>query len=818
MLTDSPEILGTLVGDPRTIDIEPRFQKMISTIAGFFGKLAQLRGKRATHSFGSVAFGTFEVCEELNIPEHSIFSPGNRYPVVVRHANIKGFPDDAILDGRGATVRILKGAADGDMSTIDLHDFLVDILMSTGECFTFNTAAQFSPWVMGSMEERAQLLPTIPNFLPLFHQIIRNPDSYTQLHYYSELTYLFKSAGLSPQDYYMRYRLTNLDRSADTGFIPIEEIRLPTDFLPRRADDFRPANYLQADFRQRVTTEGGVNYILQIQLQPITDDRAANELAKDCTVKWDENKYPFHDVGIVRLKNIVPDEIAEQLEFNPYHASADLALILAHSIDETASINHLRSVVYEISANMRKYIVPSSELVDWGVKQQPPTKALFPYFGTPKIDLPRFDPKATLPPRIAPKPRLIANLGLVTLPAKPADPIPLLGISGVTEIIAKLQTPLVMPANLTRCRPDKLSDEFFVERRLNGFNPGKFKPVKDLPWQYIIRYNCRNYIVKPAGILPAVIEARFVVEDRSLKVHSIEYELNGETIVNSPSDWLWAKRLFRSAEFVFQESQSHLARTHLNIEQYAMAYYRNIADNPIKLLLEPHLEGLVNVNKLGDSIIFGPNGVIPQASALDEVQVARLIQEEVAELNYHNWHPSRHFLADKIDNNHFDPAASAAWSAIEEYVNGFFTQQGQNIENRWDEVIEMSRELVEHSILKPEYGTLEISSVDDLKQLCIYIIYHSTFFHSWVNYKQYEDGGDVDYTALGLWDAHHSAYDPIAVGKKQVQQVIIAWTLSGVRYNPLMESPSPLKDCFWRRRAEITPGLPLENLMTSIHI
>lgn len=50
------------------------------------------------------------------------------------------------------------------------------------------------------------------------------------------------------------------------------------------------------------------------------------------------------------LKSIVPDAIAEQLEFNAYHAPQDLGLILAHSITETASINHLRSVVYQISA------------------------------------------------------------------------------------------------------------------------------------------------------------------------------------------------------------------------------------------------------------------------------------------------------------------------------------------------------------------------------------------------------------------------------------------------------------------------------------
>lgn len=813
------EILGSLVGDPRTIDIEPRFQKIISGIAMAFGQIAQLKGKRATHSIGTLAAGTLEILPNLTIPPHRVFTSGKKYPVLLRHANIKGFPDDAIIDGRGATVRILKEGT-GGTDTLNLDDFLVDILMSTGRCFFMNNAASFSRWVAGSLEERGKLLKEFPKIVPIFHEIIRNPDSYTKLHYYSETTYLFKSAEDRPKEYYMRYRLRNADRSEDTGFIPREDVRLPLDFLPRQTNDFRPPNYLQRDFRERVT-KGGVNYLLQIQLREVSDSTEANELAKDCTVPWEENQYPFHDVASLSLTSIVPDERAEVLEFNAYHAPEDLSLLLAHSITETASINHLRSIVYQISANMRKYRSPSAELVDWGVDRQPPLTALYKYFGTAGQDIPRFDPSLPLPPRVAPKPRLVANIGLSTIPAKPAEPLKLLGISGVAEIIGQLQTSQVMPANLTRCRPDKYSDEFFVERRLNGFNPGKLKLAREQPWQYFIRYDCRAYTVEPAGILPAVIEARFTLEGQSLKVHSIQYEMNGKTVENSPkdADWQWAKRLFLSAEFVFQETQGHLARTHLNVEQYAMAYYRNVIDNPIKLLLEPHFEGLLNINKLGAGIIFGATGVIPQASVLDEKQVEGLLKEEVGRLSYKTWHPKMQTVPHFIVNNFFDRASLAVWQVIEQYVEGFFAQQEATIGKLWSEIENMSKELVARSILKPEFGTLAINDLKDLKKLCTYVIYHSSFLHSWVNYKQYEDGGDVDYSSIGLWDSHHPAYNPLEVVQKQIQQVLIVWTLSTVRYNPIMENGHPvLKDLLWKRRHEIAPGIPLELLMMSIHI
>jgi linolenate 9R-lipoxygenase len=817
MVADSKDILGSLVGDPRTVDIEPRFQKIISGIATVFGKMAQTRGKRATHSVGTIAAGTLEIFPTLTIPSHRYFAPGSRFPVVLRHANIKGFPDDAILDGRGATLRILQNA-DPASEAPDLSGFLVDILMSTGRCFTFSNAADFSRWIGASLEERGKMLAEFPTFLGNFHEIIRNPDSYTHLYYYSETTYRFLDT--DSQAYFMRYRLIPGDRSPDTDTIPIEEIRLPLDYLPRRVDDSRPTNYLQQDFRQRVMKDG-VQYILQIQLQKVSDSTEKNELAKDCTVPWDEGSFPFQDVGQLTLNSLVPDEIAEQLEFNAYHAPAELALILAHSIHETASINHLRSIVYDISANMRKYKAPSAELVEWGVEKPALPQDEYKYLGIAGQEIPRFDPALPLPARVAPKPRLMANIGLAVLPAKAPEPNKLIGISGVLEIIQLSQTPKVMPANLTRCRPDKFSDDFFVERRLNGFNPGKIKPVPGQPGQYSVRYDCSQYQLDPAGILPQVIEARFGLEDQALKLQSIAYTLNNTPINQAPgdADWEWAKRLFRCAEFVFQEAQAHLARTHINVEQYAMSYYRNILNNPIRLLLEPHFEGLLNVNKLGASIIFGDKGIIPEASALNGPQVEALLKEEIASLNYHNWHPQQHCLPDLVANNYFDPAALATWQAIEEYVADFFTKQGTGIQRFWNEIEAMSNELVAHSILKPEYGTLAIGNLADLQQLCTYLIYHTSFVHSWVNYKQYEDGGDVDYATLGLWDSHHPAYNPIDVAQKQVQQVIAVWTLSQVRYNPIMDSGNPiLKDALWKRRAQIIPGLPLELMMTSIHI
>ncbi len=452
-------------------------------------------------------------------------------------------------------------------------------------------------------------------------------------------------------------------------------------------------------------------------------------------------------------------------------------------------------------------------------------KVRFKYYGTPGKDFARFDVNSPLPEEVEPTPRYEAHLGLQVFPTLPLIPLFNWAFSGLAKKFGfrsmtgpSLQT--WMPANLSRLRPDKFSDEYFVERRLNGFNPGKLKRVAEQEWQYAVRYNTGRYKVEPGGILPEYSEARFILRDRSLHVHSIEYSWKEQVINCFPTDgqyWEDAKYYFRSAEYVFQEIQSHLGRTHMNMDQYAMAFYRNVMKSPIRELLWPHFEGLISIDKKGASLIIGNTGFIPEASALDAKSVEGVLVEEIARLNYH-WSPKIQVLPDPIDNNYFDRAALAMWELLEKYVSEFFVNNQQEIQTYWHEIEDMSKDLVTHSIFDPK-EKLAINDQKDLQQLCVYILYHCTFFHSWVNNKQYEDGGDIEYTAIGLWDEDDPNYDAKKVEKRHDSQVKLMWTLANVRYNPAIEfAPLPLKKLLWEYRDRIEPGIPLGWIMMSINI
>ncbi|MEO0933463.1 MAG: LamG domain-containing protein, partial [Cyanobacteria bacterium J06641_2] len=146
----------------------------------------------------------------------------------------------------------------------------------------------------------------------------------------------------------------------------------------------------------------------------------------------------------------------------------------------------------------------------------------------------------------------------------------LLGTILYMGIKDKEKTPLpYMPPNLTSLNPDKYSDEFFVERRLNGINPGQLKRVENQDWNYIIKYDFRQIEkVDDFAIFPQVIEARFCLDGKRLNPHSIEYILYGETEKQEykpvDSEWEQAKKIFRTAELVYHESRCHLGRTHIN--------------------------------------------------------------------------------------------------------------------------------------------------------------------------------------------------------------------------------------------------------------
>lgn len=761
---------------------------------------------RSTHKYGVGGAGQLTIVEDPAFPEHEFFQAGRTFPVRLRHGTVS-FKDDAAMDIRSASIKFLDNQS----------ETALDLIMNTGPR-TFLNAINFWQFTMASIWGKEEDEPVnskgLEAFLkenPVFEKIFatslrRSPDSFAQLYYYSKLVNYFKAKDGKIR--YVKYRLIP-ESGLESGIPSAKDMETP--WLQKRLDsEDRPIGYLRAEYVQRAS-EQEIIYKLQLRLHENVEDNKDKIFSQE--QDWDESTYPWLDLATVAIDRALSSEETEKLKFNIGNQPDSLRIVEGESISDPNSINSIRTRVYEWARRVRF-------LVYWLTDKFDKSKPAFSYYGEAGQDLPRFDFKRRLPSRVRPTSKYLAQVGLRVAPFVNLVPPIISQWIGLFGTMPEKHATEWMPANLTRCHPDKFSDAFFVERRLNGFNPGKLNPVEGQEWQYAISYDTEGYQLEPGGLLPKCIAARFILDGENLQVHSIKFELGEEIATHFPGDLDWerSKSLFRTTEFVYQEIQTHLGRTHMNMDQYAMAFYRNVKNNPIRQLLEPHLEGLLNINKRGAALIIGNDGFLPEASALTPDSVFEVLKDEVKELSY-KWSPKVQALPDRIVNNYFDPAALCTWSLLEEYVGQFFEENRQGIRQHWQEIQDMSWDLIVHSILPPEKGSLAIAGIEDLRQLCIYVIYHNTFFHSWVNGKQYEDGGDVDYAPIGRWDKSDPSYNENKVNKKRNKQVALMWQLANVHYNPLMEvGPVALKDLFWKYRDRIEPGIPLEWIMTSINI
>jgi hypothetical protein len=122
------------------------------------------------------------------------------------------------------------------------------------------------------------------------------------------------------------------------------------------------------------------------------------------------------------------------------------------------------------------------------------------------------------------------------------------------------------------------------------------------------------------------------------------------------------------------------------------------------------------------------------------------------------------------------------WQILVSVIDDFFASHNNEMDIGWDELVRFSSDLVEHSAPFAEkpmetpddagawYSLSEISqrgrrggaaispvvlgnapdaqSIANLKQLCCYVIYYSTFVHSWTHDKMLLDLGELRYSGM----------------------------------------------------------------------
>lgn len=377
------------------------------------------------------------------------------------------------------------------------------------------------------------------------------------------------------------------------------------------------------------------------------------------------------------------------------------------------------------------------------------------------------------------------------------------------------------------------------ERLLKGFNPCHLQKTRhrrvykvDINWnkyefdnQYQLP-NAKAYFKLKEGKLTAkkiYLQFRKLVPGAKV-LPPVDEKTKKEALTDwkkfkaKDPDFSQAIRSFLTAYLAEGEVAEHLGAGHLNTEQYAVAAFRHLRNNPVKNILFPHLRNAIIINNEGAKIIFGPTGALTVTTALTADGVEKRLSDKLGSMDWHDYAPRA-----PISSEHqFAEIANLYWHALKKWVRTFVKENQVEIERNWIEIKRMSDDLVRHSIpYQPLHNKdskvwVDLSEIDAsnesrltidgvlksvrpitmtsvpqerdwerLIQVCTYAIYHATFWHSWVHNKQTEDAGDWRYGVLGLRGTGIGSVDDPTLfpkGEDLITQLKLAYLLPAVMY------------------------------------
>ncbi|MBA0658098.1 hypothetical protein Goklo_010334 [Gossypium klotzschianum] len=316
--------------DDRIEEMDMKYKKIVGNLAASLAVTTLKVKSRYFHRIGVAGNGYLKIFDKIEgFPDHNVFHPGKSYRVVVRHSNSLSADDDARIDARGAAIRIhLDENNDANTSVLDLT-------LKTGKAFYARTIADFATWLVCGLPAREEHVKRVPHIRDAVWMSLRHANSYAELHYYSNFVRLLRFS--DGEERYVKFKLRPYDGSISEESGKVE----PKGILPP-----------ETDFQQRVNS-GGVRYIFQLQVRPVPSDEAARDVALDCTKPWDETEFPYIDVGQINLERNLTAEEAEAIEFNPFRRCHLIDVIRASMSSQSASIDHGRSLIYEICQRLR---------------------------------------------------------------------------------------------------------------------------------------------------------------------------------------------------------------------------------------------------------------------------------------------------------------------------------------------------------------------------------------------------------------------------------------------------------------------------------